>query len=123
MSNIKKFLSDPQLWDKPDLFSPDRLHNKFYIKNYIFLSFRFLDTFGKFFRPDHFVPLGHGRRVCMGEPLARAELFIFFVSLVQRIRLETVPGKIPDPEQYSAGLTRCPHDFVVAVKQRRAVHG
>ena len=50
MSNIKKFLSDPQLWDKPDLFSPDRLHNKFYIKNYIFLSFRFLDTFGKLFR-------------------------------------------------------------------------
>jgi len=107
MSNIKKFLSDPQLWDRPEIFSPDR----------------FLDPFGKFFRPDHFVPLGHGRRVCMGEPLARAELFIFFVSLVQRIRLETVPGKIPDPEQYSAGLTRCPHDFVVAVKQRGAAHG
>jgi cytochrome P450 len=93
------------------------------IKDDIVAFFRFLDPFGKFFRPEHFVPLGHGRRVCMGEPLARAELFIFFVSLVQRIRLETVPGKIPDPEQYSAGLTRCPHDFVVGVKHRRAVHG
>ena len=59
----------------------------------------------------------------MGEPLARAELFIFFVALVQRIRLETVPGKIPNPEDYSAGLTRCPRDFVVAVKHRRALHG
>ena len=59
----------------------------------------------------------------MGEPLARAELFIFFVSLVQRIRLETVPGEIPNPEEYSEGLTRCPLDFVVAVKQRRTLHG
>merc|ERR1719347_298644 len=104
MTNIKKFLSDPELWDSPHLFSPER----------------FLDSSGKFFRPDHFVPLGHGRRVCMGEPLARAELFIIFVCLVQRIRLEPVPGKIPRPDKYSAGLTRCPHDFVVAVKHRRA---
>ena len=59
----------------------------------------------------------------MGEPLARAELFIFFVALVQRIRLEAVPGKLPDPEKYSAGITRCPYEFEVVVKQRRAKHG
>ena len=45
--------------------------------------FRFLDNEGTFSRPDHFVPLGHGRRVCMGEPLAKAELAIFFVTIVQ----------------------------------------
>jgi len=106
MTNIRKFLSDPLLWDSPHIFSPDR----------------FLNSAGNFFRPDHFVPLGHGRRVCMGEPLARAELFIFFVCIVQRLRLEPVEGRIPNPEKYSAGLTRCPHDFVVAVKNRRSMH-
>ena len=45
--------------------------------------FRFLDNKGTFSRPDYFVPLGHGRRVCMGEPLAKAELAIFFVTIVQ----------------------------------------
>ena len=44
---------------------------------------RFLDNEGQFSRPDYFVPLGHGRRVCMGEPLAKAELAIFFVTIVQ----------------------------------------
>jgi len=71
LSNIKKFLHDPQLWDKPQMFNPHR----------------FLDENGKFFKPEHFVPLGHGKRVCMGEPLAKAELFIFFVSLIQKVRL------------------------------------
>ena len=102
MTNIKKFLSDPELWDKPDAFYPER----------------FLNSSGQFFRPDHFVPLGHGRRVCMGEPLARVELFIFFVCLVQKLRLQTIPGKIPDPTLYTAGITKCPHDFVVAISQR-----
>jgi len=107
MTNIKKFLSDPELWEAPQLFSPNR----------------FLDESGRFFRPDHFVPLSHGRRVCLGEPLARAELFVFFVALVQKIRLEAVPGKIPNPEKYTAGLTRCPDKFTVLVNQRRAKHG
>ena len=84
---------------------------------------RFLDSDGNFFRPDYFAPLGHGRRICMGEPLARNELFIFFVTIVQRLRVQTVPGKEPDPRRYSAGVTRCPLDFVVSIGQRQAHHG
>ena len=54
----------------------------------------------------------------MGEPLARAELFIFFVTLVQKIKFESVEGKAPDPKKYSAGLTKAPDYFVVKAKQR-----
>ena len=93
---------DPELWENPEMFNPSR----------------FLNSVGKFFRPEHFVPLGHGRRVCIGEPLARVELFIFFVCLVQKIKLETVAGKVPDPKDYFAGMTKCPHDFIVAISQR-----
>ena len=94
---------------------------------------RFLDQDGKFFRPEHFVPLGHGKRVCMGEPLVKAELFIFFVALLQKIRWATcfflrlanfhirfsvVPGKEPNPENYSIGMTRVPDSYIVRIHAR-----
>ena len=79
-----RFLSDPMLWESPEEFNPQRqkITKFFKLRLHLFLP-RFLDENGKFFRPDHFVPLGHGRRVCMGEPLAKAELAIFFVTIVQ----------------------------------------
>ena len=55
----------------------------------------------------------------MGEPLAKAEVQIFFVSLVQGLRIATVPGREPDPSQYTAGITKCPREFVVAVRKRK----
>ena len=64
------------------------------------------------------MPLGHGRRVCMGEPLARAELFIFFVTLVQRIKFEAIEGTKPDPRNYSVGITKSPDEFVVRAQKR-----
>ena len=92
---------------------------------------RFLDQEGKFFRPDHFVPLGFGKRVCMGEPLVKAELFIFFVALVQKIRWVSAPvenspgirfsvveGKEPNPKNYSIGITRVPDSYTVQIHAR-----
>jgi len=102
MTNIKKFLSDPELWDQPEQFKPER----------------FLDKEGKFFRPEHFVPLGHGKRVCMGEPLVKAELFIFFVALVQKIRFSVIPGREPNPANYSIGITRVPDSYTVNIQSR-----
>ena len=80
--------------------------------------FRFLDSSGKFFKPEYFVPFGHGRRVCLGEPLARAELFIFFVTLVQRIKFEGIEGRMPDPSNYSVGITKYPNKFTVKTRRR-----
>ena len=54
----------------------------------------------------------------MGEVLAKAELFIFFVTLVQRFRFGSVRGKEPDPEKYTLGLTRVPKQFDVSVTER-----
>ena len=80
--------------------------------------FRFLDSFGKISKPEHFVPFGHGKRVCMGEPLAKAELLIFFVTLLQKLQFDAVGGKEPDPLNYCLGLTRVPNEFDVKVSQR-----
>jgi len=104
MTNISRFMSDPLLWDSPDQFNPER----------------FLDKEGTFSRPDYFVPLGHGRRVCMGEPLAKAELAIFFVTIVQRLQITSIPGEEADPKNYSMGITRVPNPFRVIVTERKS---
>ena len=84
-----------------------------------FTGFRFLDGEGKFFKPEYFVPFGHGKRMCLGEPLAKAELFIFFVTLVKNFRFETTEDMRPDPRKFTAGFTKSPREFVVNLVKRR----
>ena len=93
---------DPDLWVNPEMFNPDR----------------FINEEGKFSKPNYFVPFGHGKRSCVGEPLAKAELFIFFVVMVRRVRFETIRDEDPDPERYNAGFTKSPKDFYVNVIKR-----
>ncbi|GAA6111812.1 cytochrome P450 2M1-like isoform X1, partial [Tachysurus ichikawai] len=64
---LSSVLSDPELWKNPDNFDPEN----------------FLDEQGRFKRSDAFVVFGMGKRACLGEALARVELFIMFTSLLQ----------------------------------------
>ena len=58
------------------------------------------------------VPFGIGKRFCMGELLARNEVFLFTVSLVQKLQfLPAVHHPPPNPAQYNAGITNIPHHF------------
>ena len=84
----------------------------------LFFPFRFLDDEGKFFKPEYFVPFGHGKRMCLGEPLARAELFIFFAALVRNFRFSVLEEERPDPQNFSAGFTKSPRDFPVWLARR-----
>ncbi|XP_062421998.1 cytochrome P450 2K1-like [Pungitius pungitius] len=52
----------------------------------------FLDEDGNFFRRDAFMPFSAGRRVCLGESLAKMELLLFFSSLLQCFRFTPPPG-------------------------------
>ena len=79
---------------------------------------RFINEDGKFSKPDYFVPFGHGKRSCVGEPLAKAELFIFFVVMVRRVRFETIRDEDLDPTKYYAGFIKSAKDFYVNVKKR-----
>ncbi|KAL8173141.1 UNVERIFIED_CONTAM: hypothetical protein K2H54_040595 [Gekko kuhli] len=69
-------LYDESEWEKPLKFYPEH----------------FLDSEGKFVKRDAFMPFSTGRRVCAGETLARMELFLFFVSLLQRFTFQPAPG-------------------------------
>nr|XP_036864668.1 cytochrome P450 2W1 isoform X3 [Manis javanica] len=76
---LSSVLLDKTQWETPHQFNPGH----------------FLDAEGRFVRRAAFLPFSAGRRVCIGEALARSELFLLFAGLLQRYRLLPPPGLSP----------------------------
>ncbi|NWU51051.1 CP2DG protein, partial [Dromas ardeola] len=67
MANIDSALFDPEYWETPHQFNPGH----------------FLDKDGNFVIREAFLAFSAGHRICLGEVLAKMELFIIFCSLLQ----------------------------------------
>ncbi|XP_039463243.1 cytochrome P450 2J2-like isoform X2 [Oreochromis aureus] len=91
---LSSVLFDKNEWETPDVFNPEH----------------FLDSEGKFQKRDAFLPFLAGKRVCIGEPLAKMELFLFFASLLQHFTFRPVPGKMPSLEGV-LGFNNSPEEF------------
>uniref|UniRef100_A0A667WJB9 Cytochrome P450, family 2, subfamily N, polypeptide 13 n=1 Tax=Myripristis murdjan TaxID=586833 RepID=A0A667WJB9_9TELE len=101
MPMLTSVLFDKNEWETPDTFNPRH----------------FLDAEGKFVRREAFLPFSAGKRVCLGEGLARMELFLFFVSLFQKFTFSTLDGVELDTEGV-IGTTHVPKPFKVYAKAR-----
>uniref|UniRef100_A0A667WLN9 Cytochrome P450, family 2, subfamily N, polypeptide 13 n=1 Tax=Myripristis murdjan TaxID=586833 RepID=A0A667WLN9_9TELE len=99
MPMLTSVLFDKNEWETPDTFNPRH----------------FLDAEGKFVRREAFLPFSAGKRVCLGEGLARMELFLFFVSLFQKFTFSTLDGVELDTEGV-IGTTHVPKPFKVYAK-------
>ena len=53
----------------------------------------------------------------MGEALAKNEMFVFFVRILQRLRIETT-GDIPDPNKFAIRVTKVPDPFYVKISSK-----
>ncbi|XP_034018287.1 cytochrome P450 2K4-like [Thalassophryne amazonica] len=83
---LMSVLNDETEWECPHSFNPAH----------------FLDKDGKFVKRDAFMPFSAGRRSCIGQSLARMELFMFFSTLLQHFRF------IPPPRVSEDDLSLTP---------------
>ncbi|XP_044271787.1 cytochrome P450 18a1 isoform X2 [Tribolium madens] len=93
---------DPNLWDEPEKFNPSR----------------FINAEGKVVKPEYFLPFGVGRRMCLGEILARMEIFSFFSSLLHSFDICVPAGETLPSLKGVAGVTISPNAFRVCLKPR-----
>ncbi|XP_073709127.1 cytochrome P450 2J4-like [Garra rufa] len=99
--NLTSVLFDKSEWETPHSFNPGH----------------FLDAEGKFRRRDAFLPFSLGKRVCLGEQLARMELFLFFISLLQRFTFSPTAGVEPSLD-FKLGATHCPQPYELCAVPR-----
>lgn len=100
--NLTSVLKDGTIWKKPHQFYPEH----------------FLDSDGKFVKQEAFIPFSAGRRICVGEQLARMDLFIFFTSLLQRFEFY-IPDKQPPPRHDPLFMFNfSPHPFQICLQVR-----
>ncbi|XP_060575779.1 steroid 17-alpha-hydroxylase/17,20 lyase-like [Ruditapes philippinarum] len=76
--------NDPDAWEEVERFIPER----------------YLDENGKLGpKPKNWLPFSAGKRVCLGEFVAKPELHLIFASLMQRYKWKMMSGKCPNMEQ------------------------
>ncbi|XP_073673764.1 cytochrome P450 2M1-like [Garra rufa] len=93
---LSSVLIDPKRWKNPNCFDPEN----------------FLDADGQFKKNDAFVVFGIGKRACLGEALARIEIFIFFTFLLQQFTFNAiVPPEELDTTPKNSSFGRIPRIY------------
>ncbi|EFX62803.1 hypothetical protein DAPPUDRAFT_67675, partial [Daphnia pulex] len=100
--NLDSAFKDPTAWEEPETFRPER----------------HLDQEGKLIKNDAYIPFGLGKRVCLGEPLARNTVFLFMASLVKTFEFKSLPNQPPPTLEPAMGLVSGPQPFKAVVIPR-----
>ncbi|XP_062245743.1 cytochrome P450 2F2-like [Platichthys flesus] len=100
--NLGSALREEGQWKFPDEFNPEN----------------FLNDKGEFFKPEAFLCFSAGPRMCLGEGLARMELFFTLVTLLRKFRF-VWPEDAGDPDLTLAyGITLSPKPYCMNVQLR-----
>lgn len=102
--NLWAIHHDPKHWENPSEFDPER----------------FLDKNGNVVNPASmsYLPFSAGRRVCLGELLAKAELFLFVAQLMHQFKIENPPGCPLPSLEGDIGMGLKPKPYKVCIKRR-----
>uniref|UniRef100_A0A5F8GAI5 Cytochrome P450 n=1 Tax=Monodelphis domestica TaxID=13616 RepID=A0A5F8GAI5_MONDO len=102
ITNLSSVLKDEATWEQPYRFYPEH----------------FLDAEGRFVKPEAFMPFSAGRRVCLGEPLAKMELFLFFTCLLQDFSFVLPPGHSKPSDKAEVSFLSAPQPFQLCAVPR-----
>ncbi|XP_033007861.1 cytochrome P450 2J6-like [Lacerta agilis] len=100
VANLTSVLFDKDEWETPNVFNPGH-----FLAN------------GQFRKRESFLPFSAGKRVCLGEQLARTELFIFFTALIQKFTFQA-PKDVTLSCEFRVGLTLSPLPYRICAFAR-----
>ena len=103
MPNIWAIHMDKEAWGDPEVFRPER-----FLKED--------GTMGP--RISSWLPFSTGRRVCVGEAVAKAELHLTLATFVQRYNFSPPPGVKLTVEPKDIGQLMLPEDYEVTITKR-----
>ncbi|XP_068175789.1 cytochrome P450 2J6-like [Antennarius striatus] len=99
--NLTSVLLDKNEWETPFTFNPGH----------------FLSKEGKFERRAAFIPFSVGKRLCLGETLARMEIFLFFTSFMQHFTFSMPAGVKPVMDScFGVTLAPLPYDICATAR-------
>nr|AUD09147.1 cytochrome P450 family 2 subfamily B [Neotoma stephensi] len=100
---LSSALHDPQYFEQPDTFNPDH----------------FLDANGALKKSEAFMPFSLGKRMCLGEGIARNELFLFFTTILQNFSVSSpVAPKDIDLSPKESGIGKVPQKYQICFLAR-----
>ncbi|XP_046654690.1 methyl farnesoate epoxidase-like [Daphnia pulicaria] len=79
---------------------------------------RHLDADGKLVKSEAFTPFGIGKRICLGESLARNTVFLFTAALAKTFEFKSLPNKPPPSLEPTIGFVSGPQPFKAVVIPR-----
>lgn len=89
-------------WKEPHTFRPDR----------------FITKEGNLIQNECLMPFGAGKRRCIGEGLARSELFMILTHLLQNFRLKIPTGDPIPTAEPNEGLSLSAKPFRIIFERR-----
>ncbi|GMT29234.1 hypothetical protein PFISCL1PPCAC_20531, partial [Pristionchus fissidentatus] len=92
----------PKEFERPDYFCPERHINEE----------------GQFLKDPRITPFSVGKRSCLGETLARMEIFVMFTAFVQNCHFYPV-NKVPPAVEIVHGFTRTTAPFLLKIQPRK----